>query len=106
MESYSYLLRFMILTPLLGAAILGLFGKRLSERAIGLIACSTVGISAVLSVFLFFADLHRLEHCAQIYDRLFTWISVGSFPADASLLLDSLSPISVVFLTFVALLIH
>ena len=35
-----------ILAPLVGAAILGLFGKRMGERLIGLIACSTVAVSA------------------------------------------------------------
>jgi len=95
-----------ILAPLAGAAILGLFGKRMGERLIGLIACSTVAISAILSFTLFFQHHTQLEEGQKFYDYLFTWISVGSFRADASLVLDSLSAIYILFITFVAFWIH
>ncbi len=95
-----------ILAPLVGAAILGLFGKRMGERLIGLIACSTVAVSAILSFYLFFKHHAELEQGKKFYDYLFTWISVGAFRADASLLLDSLSAIYILFITFVAFWIH
>jgi NADH-quinone oxidoreductase subunit L len=95
-----------ILAPLVGAAILGLFGKRMGERLIGLIACSTVAVSAILSFYLFFKHHSELEQGQKFYDYLFTWISVGAFRADASLLLDSLSAIYILFITFVAFWIH
>src|SRR5215469_10855246 len=106
MDYSTNLLAFIILAPLLGAAILGLFGKRMGERAISLIACSTVAFSAVLSLYVFFANQDALGKGAKIHDYLFTWISVGSFRADAALLLDSLSAIYIVFVTFVAFWIH
>ena len=46
-----------ILAPLAGAIVLGLFGKRLGERLIGLVACSTVAISAISSFYAFFSNL-------------------------------------------------
>lgn len=95
-----------ILAPLIGAAILGLFGKRMSERVIGLIACSTVGVSALLSFYVFFQHSAALELGERINEPLFTWISVGSFRADFSLLLDSLSAVYILFVTFVAFWIH
>jgi NADH-quinone oxidoreductase subunit L len=95
-----------ILAPLAGAAILGLFGKRMSERAIGLVACSTVAVSAILSFYVFFAHRHELEAGEKIFEYLFTWISVGDFRADFSLMLDSLSAIYILFITFVAFWIH
>ena len=95
-----------ILAPLVGAAILGLFGKRMGERLIGLIACSTVAVSAIFSFYLFFENHTKLEQGEKFYKYLFTWISVGSFRADASLLLDSLSAIYILFITFVAFWIH
>jgi NADH-quinone oxidoreductase subunit L len=95
-----------ILAPLAGAAILGLFGKRMSERAIGLIACSTVALSAILSFYVFFHYRHDLERGDKLYEYLFTWIRVGDFRADFSLLLDSLSAIYILFITFVAFWIH
>ena len=102
----KYPLANIILAPLLGAAILGLFGKRMSERVIGWIACSTVAVSSVLSFYLFFRDREALELGARFHEYLFTWINVGNFRADFSLLLDSLSAIYILFITFVAFWIH
>ena len=100
------LLVVIILSPLIGAIMLGLFGKRLSERLIGVVACSTVAISVIFSFYVFFKHYHALERGNKVYDYLFTWISVGNFRADASLLLDSLSAIYILFITFVAFWIH
>ncbi|HST23549.1 MAG TPA: NADH-quinone oxidoreductase subunit L [Blastocatellia bacterium] len=95
-----------ILAPLVGAAILGFFGKRMGERLIGIIACSTVAVSAILAFYVFFHHRTELEEGKKIYEYLFTWIHVGSFRADFALLLDSLSGIYIVFITFVAFWIH
>ena len=95
-----------ILAPLIGAAVLGLFGKRMSERAIGLIACSTVGVSTLLSFYVFLRHSAALEVGDRLEEPLFTWINVGAFRADFSLLLDSLSAIYILFITFVAFWIH
>ena len=104
------LLAFIVLAPLVGAAVLGLFGKKMGERLIGLIACSTVAISAVLSFIVFFKHYTALQGDGQtgakIFDYLFTWIQVGNFRADFALMLDSLSAIYILFITFVAFWIH
>lgn len=91
-----------VLAPLAGAIILGLFGRRLGERAIGTIACLTVAVSTVLSFYVFFTRLGD----ERLYQYLFTWIEVGSFRADASFLLDPLSGIYILFITFVGFWIH
>ena len=95
-----------ILAPLFGAAILGLFGKRMGERLIGFIACSTVAVSAVLSLVVFFVHKEALGHGDKIFEYLFTWVQVGNFRADFALVLDSLSAIYILFVTFVAFWIH
>lgn len=95
-----------ILAPLIGAAVLGLFGKRMSERVIGWIACSTIAVSAIMSFYLFFEHRVELEGGEKLHEFLFTWISVGAFQASASLLLDSLSAIYILFITFVGFWIH
>ena len=95
-----------ILAPLLGALILGLFGKRLRESVIGFIACTTVGTSALLSFYAFFTHRHALEAGEKVSVYFFTWIKAGSFRADASLLLDPLSCIYILFITFIGFWIH
>ncbi|HEY6328997.1 MAG TPA: NADH-quinone oxidoreductase subunit L [Blastocatellia bacterium] len=101
------MLAYILLAPLAGAAILGLFGKRWSERVVATIACSTVAISAILSFWVFFGQLLALPGNQRvIHQYLFTWISVGDFRADAAFLLDPLSGIYIVFITFVGFWIH
>jgi NADH-quinone oxidoreductase subunit L len=100
------LLAIIILAPLAGAVILGLFGKKMGERLIGLIACTTVAISAVISFYVFFKHRVDLQGGAKVFDYLFTWIQVGNFRADFALLLDSLSAVYILFVTFVAFWIH
>jgi NADH-quinone oxidoreductase subunit L len=96
-----------ILAPALTALLLGFVGKRLGERAIGFLACASVAVSALLSFYAFFAKLLPLpEHDRAIHEYLFTWINVGGFRADASLLLDPLSGLYILFVTFVGFWIH
>jgi len=102
----KYPLANIILAPLIGAAVLGLFGKRMSERVIGWIACSTIAVSSILAFYIFFQKASALEQGEKVYEYLFTWINVGSFRADASLMLDSLSAIYILFITFVGFWIH
>src|ERR1051325_9577651 len=103
---HTELLAAIILAPLVGAIILGLFGKRMGERLIGAIACSTVAISTVLSFVVFFQHKGELESGTRFFQYLFTWIQVGDFRADFALMLDSLSAIYILFITFVAFWIH
>jgi len=100
------LLTTVILAPLVGATLIGLFGRRMSKRLIDTIACGAVLVSMVCAFTAFFSNLHELEEGGKIFAPLFTWIQVGSFRSDFSLLLDSLSGIYIVFITFVAFWIH
>ncbi|MFM8191074.1 MAG: NADH-quinone oxidoreductase subunit L, partial [Candidatus Nanopelagicus sp.] len=54
----------------------------------------------------FFAMQARPEENRAVVQKLFTWISVGSFNVDASLLLDQLSICFVLLITGVGTLIH
>jgi NADH-quinone oxidoreductase subunit L len=101
------LLALILLVPLGGALILGLAGRRFGPRLAGFIGCATVGLSALLSFYLFFGRLLALpEDSRVIHESFFTWISVGSFRADVSVLLDPLSGLYILFITFVGFWIH
>ncbi len=103
------LLRIIIFAPLIGAAILGLFGKRMSERLIAAIACSSIGVSTIAAFAAFAQLLGQPADTAgvrRISDTLFTWINVGTFRADFAFMLDPLSGVMVLFVTGVGLLIH
>jgi NADH-quinone oxidoreductase subunit L len=102
------MLRYIILFPLLGAAINWLLGRKIGEKGVSVVACGAILLSCV---FAFMAALgadspFRHEGNTPISDHLWTWIQVGNFRADFGLALDRLSGIYVLFITFVGLLIH
>ncbi|HSR50506.1 MAG TPA: NADH-quinone oxidoreductase subunit L [Acidobacteriota bacterium] len=102
LDSFPILLLF----PLLGAAINGLVGKRLPERAAGIIACSSVFLSFAVAVLSFF-ELLGLPHQERVHSvELFTWIQAGDFASQAAFLFDPLSAVMILVVTGVGFLIH
>jgi NADH-quinone oxidoreductase subunit L len=103
----SNLLSLIIFAPLAGAAINWFVGRRLrSEKFIGTVACGAVGISTIVAFYLAFKSGGALHSTTPIFDHLWTWIQVGAFRADFGLAMDRLSGVYVLFVTFVAFLIH
>ncbi len=101
------LLSLIIFAPLAGAAINWLIGRRVrNERFIGVVACASVAVSAILSFYFAFKTDGALRSTQPVMDHLWTWIQVGSFRADFGLAMDRLSGIYVCFITFVGFLIH
>src|SRR5947207_14525716 len=101
------LLSLIIFAPLAGAAINWLIGRRVrNERFIGIVACASVGISTILGFYLAFKSNGALRSTQPVMDHLWTWIQVGAFRADFGLAMDRLSGVYVLFVTFVAFLIH
>jgi NADH-quinone oxidoreductase subunit L len=104
------MLKLIVFAPLVGAIINGLFGKKLNERLVGLIACLSVAVSTVAAFLAFFTRLLPKQADAdgvrRVTEYFFTWINVGTFRADFAYLLDPLSGIYILFITGVGLLIH
>jgi len=112
------MLKIIVLAPLVGAIINGLFGRRfltlfgqrVTEKLVGFIACASVGVSTALAFIVFFGQLLSKQPDAdgvrRITEHFFTWIKIGSFQADFAYLLDPLSGIYILFVTGVGLLIH
>src|SRR5262245_11825948 len=101
------LLSLIIFAPLAGAAINWLIGRRVrNERLIGIVACGSVAISAILGFYFAFKADGALRSTQPVMDHLWTWIQVGTFRADFGLGMDRLSGIYVCFITFVGFLIH
>ena len=92
--------------PLIGAAINGIFGKRLPKNAIGIIAAGSIAISFVISLRLFFAMLGVGESELPILRNYFTWIQAGQFQAQFGLMLDHLAGLMILIVTGVGFLIH
>jgi NADH-quinone oxidoreductase subunit L len=101
----SNLIVYLIAVPLFSSAILLLTGRKANKwgHLVGTLAsASSFGIGA----YLFTQMLAQPAEERAMTQKLFSWISVGSFNVDASLLLDQLSICFVLLITGVGTLIH
>ena len=96
---------YLIALPLFGSALLLLAGRRAAKWG-HLFATAMSGMSFVLGAVQFYEMLGRDAENRPVTQKLFTWISVGSFNVDAGLLLDQLSICFVLLITGVGTLIH
>ena len=95
----------LVALPLFSSAFLLLIGKRANSW--GHIMATIVSASTfTIGVVEFFAMQGRASENRAVIQKLFTWISVGSFNVDASLMLDQLSICFVLLITGVGTLIH
>src|SRR5208337_3315298 len=94
------------LFPLIGFLINGLLGKRLSKNVVGTIGSLAVGLSFLLTLGIFLEFL-QLPHGSRVVEKtVFTWISSGSFQAQAAFLIDPLSLVMLLVVSGVSTLIH
>ncbi|HEX8457116.1 MAG TPA: NADH-quinone oxidoreductase subunit L [Pyrinomonadaceae bacterium] len=103
------MLRFIILAPLVGAAINWLVGRRVrSEAFIGAVASLSIAVSCALAFYNAFGSNGALTGSEPrvVFDHVWTWMDVGTFRADIGFAMDRLSGIYACFITFVGLLIH
>jgi len=96
---------YLIALPLFGALSLLLLGRR-ADKWGHLLATAMSASSFAVGLFQFSEMMGRTTEARPITQKLFTWISVGSFNVDASLLLDQLSICFVLLITGVGTLIH
>jgi NADH-quinone oxidoreductase subunit L len=96
---------YLIALPLFSSALLMLLGRKADKWGhvfATLISASTFVVGAME----FFVMIDRPEASRAVTQKLFTWISVGTFNVDAGLLLDQLSIAFVLLITGVGTLIH
>jgi NADH-quinone oxidoreductase subunit L len=94
------------LFPLLGSAINGLQRRRMSEQAVGYIACGAVALAFLCSLMAFLALLRLPADQRMVEVVIYQWVTSGTFEAAMGLLLDPLSSIMILVVTGVGLLIH
>jgi NADH-quinone oxidoreductase subunit L len=96
---------YLIALPLFGALALLLLGRKADKWGHLLATAMSAGSFAV-GLAQLSQMLDREAELRPVTQKLFTWISVGSFNVDASLLLDQLSICFVLLITGVGTLIH
>ncbi len=103
MENFIFLIP---LFPLLGFLINGLFGKRFGKGLISYIACTTIGLSFVVALFMWKDLLSMPPEHRMLTQTLWDWITVGSLHISLSFLIDPLSMIMCLVVTGISFLIH
>ena len=92
-----------IFLPLLGAFIVGFFGRWIGDRGSQIVSCAGVGVAAVLGVLLFF-EVAIGHH--DVTTDLFTWIDTGDLQVQWALRFDALSAVMVAVVTVVSTMVH
>lgn len=96
-----------ILTPLLGSIIAGLFRKQVGRIGAHRITIALVGVSFVLSSYVAFMILSGAT--PTLNTNLYTWLDGGvifPFSFHIGFLIDELTAVMLVVVTFVSLLVH
>ncbi len=93
-----------VFLPVIGLLINMIFGRRMSEKAVGAIASTASGLTFVVSVLLAYAlqvnggEVHTL--------RLANWINIGTLNIDWTFRVDTLSVLMMLVVSGVGTLIH
>ena len=92
-----------VLAPLLGSILAGLFGKVIGRTGAHVATIAGVAISCALSI----GVLWKLLHGAPVLNQdLYTWFDVGGLQAHVGFMVDNLTAMMMVVVTFVSLLVH
>ena len=94
----------LLISPLIGFLINGLFGKwlRNSEKVSGWIACLAVLVSLICSVIVF----THVKGGAELNQTLYEWIAGESFAFTIGFHVDSLTAVMLLVITGIGFLIH
>ncbi|MDX2300055.1 MAG: NADH-quinone oxidoreductase subunit L, partial [Xanthomonadaceae bacterium] len=92
------------LAPLLGAILAGFFGRQIGRAGAHGITILGVAVSFALSAKVLY-DL-TVGGASPFNANLYTWFEVGSYSAHVGFMIDRLTAMMMVVVTFVSLLVH
>ena len=101
---------YIVLFPIIGAFINGLFGnllqKKLGEKIVGVIGSATIGMSFLFAVLIFINMLGQPADARSHVVDVYQWMAAGNFSVNVSYLIDQLSIVMLLIVTGVSFLIH
>ena len=98
------LLLVIALAPLLGAIVAGLFGRQIGRSGAHWVTILAVALSCALSIDVLY---QLVWGGADTFNQnIYTWFQVGDYAAHVGFLVDRLSAMMMVVVTFVSLLVH
>jgi len=92
------------LAPLIGAIIAGLFGKQIGKAGAHLVTIAGVGFSTIASMMVL---KYLVVDGGEAYNAsVYTWAVVGDLKLEIGFLVDNLTAMMMVVVTFVSLMVH
>ncbi len=92
------------LAPLLGAIVAGLFGKQIGRTGAHAVTIAGVGISCALACQVLF-QLYTGQKL-PFNENIYTFYDIGNYSAHIGFMIDNLTAMMMVVVTFVSLLVH
>ena len=95
------------LAPLVGAMLAGIFGTKLGGNLLGRMASHTVTILGVFIAFILSAmTLSEVMDGAGFNATIYEWMVVGGLRMEIGFMIDGLTAMMMVVVTFVSLMVH
>ncbi len=92
------------LAPLAGSILAGLFGKRIGRAGSHWVTILGVAVAFVLSLVVF--KHHVLDGAPAFNGSVYTWMQVGGLHLEIGFLIDHLTAVMLLVVTFVSLMVH
>ncbi|MBT8422447.1 MAG: NADH-quinone oxidoreductase subunit L [Gammaproteobacteria bacterium] len=93
-----------VLSPLIAAVVAGLFGRQIGRKGAHTITILGVGIACLLSLYTLFG---LISGSIEPYnDTIYQWMAVGGVNMEVGFLVDNLTAMMMVVVTFVSLMVH
>ena len=93
-----------VLAPLIGAILAGLFGRRIGRVGAHSVTIAGVALSCALSMYVLWQLVS--QGAAPFNQNLYTWFEIGGYNAHVGFMVDKLTAMMMVVVTFVSLLVH
>ncbi|MDQ3287466.1 MAG: NADH-quinone oxidoreductase subunit L [Pseudomonadota bacterium] len=93
-----------VLAPLFGALAAGLFGRQIGRAGSHVVTIAGVGLSFAMSAYVLWQLVG--QGAAPFNENVYTWFQVGGIEAHVGFMVDKLTAMMMVVVTFVALLVH
>lgn len=93
-----------VLAPLIGSIIAGLFGKKVGRAGAHWVTNIGVAVSCVLSLYVF--KHINIDGGATFNQSVYTWMVVDGLRLEVGFLVDQLTSMMMVVVTFVSLMVH
>ena len=100
----KFVLLTIVLAPLLGAILAGLFGRRIGRAGSHVVTILGVATSCALSSYVLWQLVG--QGAPPFNENVYTWFQVAGFDAHIGFMVDKLSAMMMVVVTFVSLLVH